>query len=101
MLFFVHCARINPVYCCRFEVDNAHVKWDTPLDYKPPYFTALNLIPENRPVWADPELTADNFGNFKFNALDGKIDRRSHHGRYELLGGIFPRYETVECVDQY
>lgn len=74
-----------------FEVDNAHVKWDTPLDYKPPYFSAPILIPENRPGWADPELTAQNFKAFKFNALDGKIDRRSHHGPYKLLDKIFPR----------
>ena len=69
----------------------------TPLDYKPPYFTEPNLmIPDKRPVWADAELTAQNFGAFKFNALDGRIDRRSHHGPYELVDGVFPRCALVK-----
>ena len=72
------------------------MKWDTLFDYKPQYFTAPNLIAEKRPVWADPGLTAQNFGAFKFNALEGLINRRSHHGAYELLDGVFPRYALVD-----
>ena len=37
----------------------------------------------SKPVWADPEET----NGIKWNEIDNKIDRRSHHGKYVIENG--------------
>jgi ADP-ribose pyrophosphatase len=37
----------------------------------------------SKPVWADPEETS----GIKWNEIDNKIDRRSHHGKYSIENG--------------
>ena len=95
---------VESVHNCRFVVDDAHVKWDTPLDYNPPYFSSPYFtwpgMRENAYLLLEEDraLTAQNFQDFKFNSLDhnGRIDSRSHHGPYELLDGIFPRCTFID-----
>ena len=57
------------------------VRWP---DYKPVQYTARKLLVD-KPAWADPENVLDIT---KWNMLDGKIDRRSHMGVYELVDGV-------------
>ena len=47
-------------------------------EYESIEFTAPRVL--EKPDWADPE----DWRNVKFNVLDGEIDRRSHHGPYNL-----------------
>lgn len=48
--------------------------------YKPVTYTAPCVLA--RPVWADPPLDSELVGEIHWNALDGKVDRRSHMGIY-------------------
>ena len=55
-------------------------EWQTTWpDYSPVEYTSGSVL--SHPVWADP---ADCASITKFNDLDGKIDRRSHVGHYEI-----------------
>ena len=58
-----------------------HVKWT---EYKPVEYTAPKIL-KDKPDWADPENPLDIKS---WNQFDGKVDRRSHLGTYEVLDGI-------------
>jgi ADP-ribose pyrophosphatase len=56
-------------------------------DYAPVDFTHAVVL--KKPVWADPDpRTEKDFPPFKWNELDGKNDRRSHEGKYEIVDGL-------------
>ena len=65
------------------KLRNSHV--ETPqtefAGYAPVSYTAPSVA--KQPVWADiPESI--EAGKVEWNTLDGKVDRRSHHGSYAL-----------------
>lgn len=92
----------------RFNVPQNKIQWSIPFpEYDPDDYTMPHIL--KGPVWADPNIRfvfvylnshpslligiMKFFHYFihrimdadiKFNAVDGKIDRRSHHGPYEL-----------------
>lgn len=39
------------------------------------------------PVWADKDITSPNH-DMKFNSLDGKVNRVSYYGNYEVVDGL-------------
>lgn len=51
-------------------------------DYSPVDYTSPIVLAN--PVWADPIKPE----NAKWNEIDGKIDRRSHEGRYHIVDGL-------------
>ena len=62
----------------RHEVPAGFIAWDVQFDhYDPISFSAPVL---NNAPWADPRIASDT--SFKFNEIDGKIDRKSYEGRY-------------------
>ncbi|KAG2463500.1 TBX6 factor, partial [Polypterus senegalus] len=72
----------------RFPVPDEKVSWKVEfVDYKPIPHTDETV--KKRPVWADPEI-----GEFspKFNHLDGKVDRQSYEGQYQIERG-YPRWK--------
>eukprot|EP00116_Pleurobrachia_bachei_P012624 sb/3472886/ len=63
----------------RFPVPDAKVPWSVSYpEYSPASYTSPAVAAA--PVWADPEK-----GNFKFNALDDRTDRRSVVGEYKVV----------------
>jgi ADP-ribose pyrophosphatase len=69
----------------RLDVPNDKVPWLVKWpEYKPPEFTNPKVL---KAPWADPDIKSKDF-HPKFNALDCKIDRRSHHGAYEVVDGM-------------
>ncbi|XP_070204348.1 ADP-ribose pyrophosphatase, mitochondrial-like isoform X2 [Littorina saxatilis] len=73
----------NPIK--RFEVPDDKVPWKVAFPkYDPPVYTAPSVA--KQPVWADVDvLNKDNKNKTpKWNSLDGKINRKSHEGRYEI-----------------
>lgn len=69
----------------RFSVPDQLVAWAQPfVDYAPPNYEAPVL--QTHPPWADPTSFAALGAAPQWNALDGRIDRRSHTGRYTLVG---------------
>lgn len=68
----------------RFQVPDDKVPWTTQwTGYNPPSFSIEGL--DAKP-WADPEIGSSKFKPL-WNKLDGKVDRRSHEGEYQLLDG--------------
>ena len=55
--------------------------------YLPVFFEAHHL--EDAP-WADPALGKSDFDP-KFNQIDGKIDRKSHEGKYKVICSLTTR----------
>ncbi|KAM9033166.1 ADP-ribose pyrophosphatase, mitochondrial-like isoform X1 [Sarcophilus harrisii] len=53
-------------------------------DYKPVEYTAPSILAG--PSWADPQIGERDFSP-KFNERDGLVDRKSHHGPYEIENG--------------
>nr|XP_033802259.1 ADP-ribose pyrophosphatase, mitochondrial isoform X2 [Geotrypetes seraphini]XP_033802260.1 ADP-ribose pyrophosphatase, mitochondrial isoform X2 [Geotrypetes seraphini] len=53
-------------------------------EYKPVEYTAPSVLAQ--PVWADPPIGKNNFSP-KFNELDGKVQRKSLNGPYQLENG--------------
>jgi len=73
----------------RFTLPDDKVAWSVPFaDYKPPYYTHPGVLSSKLPDASLEKLKTDKSIKFKFNALDGKIDRRSHMGRYALDGNL-------------
>lgn len=73
----------------RLQVPDEKVDWnvDWP-DYNPISYTAPHLInSEKLPPWADQETVGVGF-NPKWNDIDGKINRKSHMGIYEVVKNI-------------
>jgi len=54
-------------------------------DYKPVVYTAPSVA--SGPVWADKDITAP-MHSMAFNALDGKVNRVSHYGKYPVENGF-------------
>jgi len=73
----------------RFPVPDEKVEWNTEFaDYKPPFFTDPKVVGNPLTDASLEKMKADDSIKFKFNELDGIIDRRSHEGRYELDGNL-------------
>jgi len=69
----------------RLDIPDGKVSWTVDwADYKPPTYTDPKVL---KASWADPELSTKDFAP-KFNSLDGKIDRRSHNGTYDVVDGV-------------
>jgi len=65
----------------RFPVADDKVPWTVLLpSYNPVEFTAPFVL---KAVWADPELGSDGFKPI-WNSLDGKVNRVSHDGKYNV-----------------
>ncbi|VDD86066.1 unnamed protein product [Enterobius vermicularis] len=63
----------------RVEVPDEKVRWSTSWqNYSAPDYTSSTLV--GKP-YADKEI---GVGSFKWNQIDGRVDRRSHQGQYEL-----------------
>lgn len=63
----------------RIKVPDEKVDWNVEWkDYSPPDYTSPSL--KGKP-YADGEIEK---GKFKWNEMDGKVDRRSHHGHYKV-----------------
>lgn len=76
----------------RFTVPDQQVCWKTPFaEYAPTAYTAPVVLAG--PVWADKDFMADKAlaAATKWNAVDGKIDRRSFEGEYELNENSVPQ----------
>ncbi|KAI6184321.1 Nudix hydrolase domain-containing protein [Aphelenchoides bicaudatus] len=67
----------------RFKVPDDKVLWNVAFDeYNPIEYTDEST--KGKP-WADPDITSDS--KFKWNSIDGDIDRTSHVGKYEIVDG--------------
>lgn len=69
----------------RSTVPDQQVSWQVAYpEYAPTSYTAP--VVASGPVWADKDFLTDKeaAGAVKWNAVDGKIDRRSFEGEYEL-----------------
>ena len=74
----------------RFDVPNEYIPWNLSwAGYNPPEFTSEIVL--KGPEWADPDISGKypsalpkNDHSLKFNQIDGKINRKSHMGVYEL-----------------
>ncbi|XP_048465660.1 ADP-ribose pyrophosphatase, mitochondrial-like [Rhincodon typus] len=69
----------------RFPVPDSYVSWSVAWpEYEPVDYTADSI--QASPEWADPDYRKEGQSEHgpRFNALDGKIDRRSFLGCYEL-----------------
>ncbi|KAL0883087.1 hypothetical protein ABMA27_016553 [Loxostege sticticalis] len=68
----------------RFPVPDDKVSWSTDyMDYKPANFTSPGI--HGKP-WADPEIGDPNFKP-SWNKIDGKVNRASHMGTYNVVDG--------------
>nr|XP_050853132.1 ADP-ribose pyrophosphatase, mitochondrial isoform X3 [Vespula vulgaris] len=71
----------------RFEVQESKVSWNIEYpEYEPIKYTAPSI--QNKP-WADPEIGSASFVP-KWNAIDGKIDRKSYMGEYVINEDGYP-----------
>ncbi|XP_012226821.2 ADP-ribose pyrophosphatase, mitochondrial [Linepithema humile] len=71
----------------RFAVPDEKVPWTVEYpEYKPVAYTAAAL--QGKP-WADPEINEPIFKP-KWNAVDGKVNRRSFTGDYVVRAGGYP-----------
>ncbi|KAI5727896.1 hypothetical protein M8J77_008343 [Diaphorina citri] len=66
----------------RFQIPDHKVSWtvDHP-EYKPVEYTNPGIQGQ---VWADHEITPENRPEFKWNSLDGHVNRKSHNGVYSI-----------------
>ena len=56
------------------------IRWETLFaQYAPVFYEAISVT--KQPVWADNPA---NISSMKFNEMDGKINRKSHEGPYEI-----------------
>lgn len=80
----------------RTAVPDDKVSWGVPwADYAPVNFIAPPVA--SQPVWADDPA---NIKNIKFNELDGKVNRVSFEGKYEVTQAgmpLNPRGRTGMC----
>ncbi len=81
----------------RLDVPDEKVSWGVPWpDYKPGEFTMDKVLAG--PEYADPDISELHpnakpvlKGELKFNDIDGKVNRKSHMGTYEIVDRL-PRY---------
>merc|ERR1712226_29721 len=70
----------------RFNVKDEDVPWSaSPSGYTPVDYTAPVVL--SKPVWADPDFRGDSQPVI-WNAVDGKIDRRSSTSTYQVVNNI-------------
>ncbi|WKX95110.1 hypothetical protein Q1695_011960 [Nippostrongylus brasiliensis] len=75
--------RSNNIYRCK--VPEEKLRWSVPFpEYDPPDYTDPKVLKQS---WADPEPQS---GNFKWNAVDGKINRVSYEGNYSFDDDLRP-----------
>uniref|UniRef100_A0A914W6S8 Nudix hydrolase domain-containing protein n=1 Tax=Plectus sambesii TaxID=2011161 RepID=A0A914W6S8_9BILA len=68
----------------RTEVPDEKVPWSASFpDYKPKDYTDPKSKGKD---WADPDIDDSDF-HPKWNSIDGKIDRKSHIGEYDIVDG--------------
>ena len=65
------------------EMISFKVQWP---EYAPTLYNAPVLL--TKPVWADPDSAEEQYSSLKWNEIDGKTDRRSFEGKYEVNNGI-------------
>jgi len=73
----------------RFQVPDDKVSWSIAFEgYKPTEYT--NGTVSKQPVWADLDFKTNQSTTVLWNELDqdGKVDRRSHMGKYEVITGL-------------
>ncbi|ELU07292.1 hypothetical protein CAPTEDRAFT_36208, partial [Capitella teleta] len=71
----------------RFPVSDEQVSWSKAYpEYNPPDHTSPSVLA--KPVWADPDFRDPAFPQPKWNDLDGKINRKSHSGPYEIIDKV-------------
>lgn len=71
----------------RSKVPDDKVPWSVEFkDYKPVHFNSPRVL--SKPVWADPNIETDTKVVLKFNKLDGKVNRKSYVGEYQLVNGL-------------
>ena len=68
-------------------VPDDKVSWSVEFkDYKPANYTSPKVL--SKPVWADPDIEKDQKVGLKFNKVDGKTNRKSHVGEYQVVKGL-------------
>ncbi|KAL1498006.1 hypothetical protein ABEB36_008870 [Hypothenemus hampei] len=68
----------------RLQFPDSLVPWFVDFsNYNPPEYNSPNLLNK---TWADPAINDPEF-NPKWNMLNGKINRQSHMGTYEIQNG--------------
>jgi ADP-ribose pyrophosphatase len=72
----------------RFPVPEDKIPWSVDYPgYHPVDYTAPRVL--SRPVWADPDIRKEEPEKpMQFNSLDGKVDRRSHTGTYQIVDKV-------------
>jgi ADP-ribose pyrophosphatase len=71
----------------RTEVPDDKVDWNVEFpDYKPVDYTAPVVL--SKPVWADPDFRSEKDLKPQYNAVDGKVDRRSFEGAYQIENNV-------------
>ncbi|XP_062620751.1 ADP-ribose pyrophosphatase, mitochondrial-like isoform X2 [Saccostrea cucullata] len=72
----------------RFPVPDEKVPWTVSFpNYAPVDYTAASIL--KRPVYADPDIRNEKVDKpLSFNGCDGKINRVSHMGKYEVIDGV-------------
>jgi len=71
----------------RTEVSDDKVDWNVEFpDYKPVDYTAAVVL--TKPVWADPDFRTEKDLKPQYNAVDGKVDRRSFEGTYQIENNV-------------
>jgi ADP-ribose pyrophosphatase len=70
----------------RAAVPIEKIPFSTPFkEYSPINYTAPIVL--TGPVWADKDITSPNH-EMKFNNRDGKVNRASHYGSYDVVDGF-------------
>ncbi|XP_048752926.1 ADP-ribose pyrophosphatase, mitochondrial-like isoform X2 [Ostrea edulis] len=72
----------------RCPVPDEKVPWSSSFpEYKPVDYTAQSIL--NKPVYADADIRTEKVDTpLSFNGCDGKINRVSHMGDYEVIDGV-------------
>lgn len=71
----------------RFKIPDDKVPWLANLpEYKPKTYTSKAVA--DKPVWADLDYTLVDSSSVQWNKIDGKVDRRSFTGKYEIVDGV-------------
>lgn len=71
----------------RFKVADDKVSWKVNFsEYKPKAYTSEAV--SSQPVWADLDYRKVNSSSVKWNKIDGKVDRRSFEGIYEIVDAV-------------
>ena len=85
----------------RFQVPDNLVGWNISWPaYNPQEFTNNRVLAG--PEWADPDVSGiypsslpRKTKELNFNEIDEKVNRKSHTGKYEIIGGL-PMYANFK-----